>query len=713
MDEVKKYLSLLKKYLWVLIIVPVTIVIITFFLVRNLPDSFVSQAQIATGIVDETKQYQQLSIMSQGMLQGDQILQQFSNLISMMKVKSVLDQVSYLTIIHDLSDPKPLKKKSPAFLTLNADARKHALDVFKELYRTKQPLNLSIPDQYGLYNVLASMGYDSESLAGKLNIFRSGASDFITIQCESESPELSAFIVNSTATEFVAYYADLVKLNKVKATDFLRTLLKEKTDTLATKMGLLRDYKIKNQVLNLDEQSKQLYSSIVEYENQKQQAIQNTSSYAGTINEIDRKFDPNERKYIEGVLSKVNQKIAATKDELVELYDAYYRSDFEDRYKNSIDSLQKQLYSEISKSSDQYITNPLVSKQALIQQKLDLEIKLDLSRYSMSSLEDIIKSLNRQLISLVPKEAIVQTYEMNIEIATKEYMDILEKYNQSSLEAGVATKLNVIQLGMPGLPQPSKKMLLVILSGFIGLIFCLAVFFVLYIMDRTILSPEELANRTQIPVLGVVSNVDVPSVDLKEIWVNDDLPPAVLKLKNQLRSVRYEIENEIKGKVLVFSSVAPLQGKTFLAMSLSFAWMMTNKKVLVIDGNFSNPTISEHNGSPLYLEDFLQGRTDLSELQTSGMLTVLKNKGGDRSLIEVADYDLLREKLNMLKSYFDLIVVETASMDVINQSKEWNPFADSIVGIFKCGQTLNRKENNNIAYLNETGLFIGWIMNKT
>ncbi|MCD0490220.1 lipopolysaccharide biosynthesis protein [Pedobacter sp. MC2016-14] len=713
MDEVKKFLNIVKKYLLVLIIVPVITVIITYFLVRNLSDSYVSQVQIATGIVDETQQYQQQSILNQGVLPSEQANQEFNNLITMMKMKKMLDQISYKLIINDLTTSKPFRQPGKAIKDLNPNAKAHALEVYREMYRKKMPLNLWDKDQNGLFNVIKSVRYDSGSLSEKLNIYRSGSSDFIIVEFESEDPELSAFVVNSLSNEFVAYYSTIVKTNQVKATNFLGQLLKEKSDTLTKKMAALRTYKINNRVLNLDEQSKQLYSNIVDFDNKKQEAVQNTSSYAGALNEIDRKFSPGERRYIEAALSKVNQDIVGTKEELSALYDQYYKSDFDEKYKISIDSLQRQLTAEINRSSDQYINNPLATKQALIEQKLDLEVKLDVSRYSINALEREINKLNKDFDQLVPKEAEVQSYEMSIDIATKEYLDILNKYNQSSLESGISIKLNVVQMGMPGLAQPSKKMLLVILSGIITAVIVLLVLFVLFLIDHSILSAEELSNKTELPVIGSLSTLNLPSIDLKGIWKHDEeLPVPVLELKNQLRSIRYEIENDLKGKVLVVNSMTPLQGKTFVAMSLAFAWMMTNKKVLVIDGNFSSPKISNSSNSTIYVEDFLQGKSFIQTDFRESSLVVLKNRGGDASLIEVASYEQIREKLDWAKQWFDLIIIETAALEVLNQPKEWISFADKVIGIFNYGQTIDRKKLYYANYLKNTGLFTGWVMNK-
>jgi len=712
MDEIEKFLAILKKYILALIIVPLVTLIITYFLVKNLADSYVSQAQIATGIVDETRQYQQQSLLNQVVLQPQQVSQEFSNLISGMQQKKILDQVSYKLILHDLQSSKPFKKPSKMFLDLNAAAKAHAISTYSTLHSQMKELNLYNPDQNGLHTLLKTMGYDNENLSRKLAIFRAGDSDFINVQFESPDPELSAFVVNTLSQEFISYYSSLVKTNQVKSTDFLAELVRAKSDTLSKKMAELRNYKIKNRVLNLDEQSKQLYANIIEYDTKKQDAVQTTSSYAGALNEIERKFSPNERRYLEATISKVNQNIVSTKSELSALYDLYYANDFEDRYKVSIDSLQRELSAEIAESSDQYLTSPLATKQALVEERIGLEVKMDLSRYSINSLERQLDKLNAQFDQLVPREAEVQTYSMNIDIATKEYLDILNKYNQSTLESSIPVKLNIVQSGMPGLAQPSKKMLLVILSAIISGFFVILVLFILFLRDRSIISAEVLANKTKSPVLGDVSTLDIPSIDLRRIWQNEELSSHEQVFKNQLRSIRYEIENDMKGKVLLINSLDGKEGKTFLTLSLAFAWATTNKRILVIDGNFKNPQISGIANTDLYIEDFFRGEELDMRIMNDTPMVLLKNRGGDSSLMEIADYEKISERLNWAKRFFDLIIIETASLSTINQSKEWLSFADKIVGVFKYGQSFSAAKKRYFSVLNQHDKFIGWIFNK-
>ena len=710
MEEITKFLMLLRKFRLVLIIVPIAIIIITFFLVRNIPNSYISQAQIATGIVDETKQ----NLINQSTPQAQQIVQEFSNLIAIMRLKKIVDRVSYRLAVHDLTTNKPFRSNSPELAALNNEERRKAITFFQQVYASGRALNLYNENENKYNDLLKSLRFDNESLGAKLNIFRSGDSDFVIVQFESEDPMLSSFVVNALSNEFLKYYTSLVRNNQVTTTTFLSNLLTQKSDTLARRMSDLRNYKIRNRVLNLGEQSKQLYTRIIEYDDKKQEAVQNTASFAGALNEIDRKFLPQERQYIEATLSRLNNKIVASKDELSRLYDLYYKNDLDDQYKRSIDSIQSRLNESIAQSSDEVINNPLSSKMALVQEKLALEIKLDISRYSINSLERELQKLNNQFDQLVPKEADVQSLEMKIDIASKEYLDVLEKYNQSSLESGFQVKLNIIQAGMPGVVQPSKKMLLVILSGIIGFVFCLVVIFIIYLLDSSITSPRTLADKSGSPVLGSVNLLSSPSLELAALWADDrsDIPAVLLEFKDQLRSLRFEIDQELTDKVLLVTSVDVAEGKTMLALSLAFAWKMTNKRVLLIDGNFKKPDLSRSSESKLYLEDVFRRDVVINLNPGGSTIDVLCNRGENASLLEIATKEEITEKLSILKGLYDIIIVETSALSQVNQSKEWLLFARHAVSVFSSGQVINDGKGSYINYLKESGSFLGWIFNK-
>jgi succinoglycan biosynthesis transport protein ExoP len=53
--EFVSFLKVLWKHKNLLIIIPLVTIIISYFLVKNLADKYVSKSQIATGIIDESR----------------------------------------------------------------------------------------------------------------------------------------------------------------------------------------------------------------------------------------------------------------------------------------------------------------------------------------------------------------------------------------------------------------------------------------------------------------------------------------------------------------------------------------------------------------------------------------------------------------------------------------------------------------------------------
>ena len=706
--EIGAFFKLLKKHKYTLLIVPLVAVIITFFLVRNQADVYSSQSQIATGIVDQTRKSVSLELL------GDsKIEQEFANIIELIRSKKMLDQVSYALIIHDLTSPVPFRKPSKLLLTLNADAKLHALTVYRKLFSKREALSLFNSDQSGLYRVISSMKYDDQSLLKNLNVYRTQNSDFVTIQAEADNPELAAFIVNTLSQQIIDYYEYLLETNQAKAANYLKQLLKSKKDTLDNLTNKLRDYKIKNSVLDIAEQARSLYQQLTDYGARLSQAKKDAIATQEAIDNIDGQFDPSDRRYVESTLVRVNQRIQSSQAQLRALDDKYVSSGFQPQYKAQIDSLVKTLTGQVGTSSDKLTLNPLNNKQALITQKLTLQVQHDLAKYSIRSLQNQVEGLNRQLKTLVPQEAVIVAYTSAITVASTEYIEILKRYNTISLESNFNSRLRLVDVAMPGLPQPSKKMLLVILSGIISFVFCLLVFFVLFLLDTNLKNPRELANVTKTPVIGYLNLLETRSIDLNKVWLERDSNSDINFFRKLLQSIRYEVSNELKGdKVLIVNSIIPGEGKTYLTMNLAYAYASINKHVLVIDGNFDHPGITSLAKPKLFIEDYLTGNNVDLQTNATAKITVMGNKSLTRSLYEISDSEVVKRKMDELKNWFDVIIIETSALETLNKAKEWIVYADRIVTVFEACQSFDETKETTLDYLKSLDeRFIGWVMN--
>ncbi len=702
------FFRILKRHKLTLILVPSISIIIAYFLVRNQPNIYSSQVKIATGITDQTQKV--LSIVADA--QESKINQDFSNLIEMLRSKKVLDQVGYKLMIHDLTN-EPYVKPSVLFKQLNSSAKAHAVQVYTRLYNTRKPLALSDDDQNGLNQLLESMHYDNASLYKSITVYRLESSDYLLVQFDSENPALSADAANSLSQEFIDYYTYLVKDSQKKAIDFWTGLLKTKQDTLDKETNALKEYKISHNVVSPTEKARNLYTQMSDYEGRREEAQKEIESTRAAINDIDSQFDPRDRQYAESAQANASQRILSTQNQLQALNDEYVKSDFDPKYEPKMDSLNKVITAKVRQLSDKYVLNPLATKQALVEQRLQLRIRYDLATASTASINRELARLNKEFDQLVPTEGAVEAYQNAISRATTEYLEVLQRYNQTNLESKIAVQLRVLEPGEAGVAQPSKKMLLVIISGVVTLAFCILSLFVLFFFDSSIRTPQELANASKIPVLGHICLLNSKIIDLREIWSNTPTTGEARHFRNLMQSLRFETDNELAGKkVLLINSISKAAGKTFVAINLAYAYSFINKKVLIIDGNINNNGITGFTNTKYYIEDFLNGGLDNDFFETNSKIKVLGNKGGNFSLLEISGEKNIAEKFEKLKEVFDIIIIESPSLGNLNKSKEWILFADKVVTIFESSKSINEKYRPNVAYLKSLdGKFIGWILN--
>ncbi|MBU1761883.1 MAG: lipopolysaccharide biosynthesis protein [Bacteroidetes bacterium] len=713
MEELKKFYKLLYRFRFIVISVPLITVIIAYFIVRNLPDQYVAEGQISTGIVDETQ-----SLASLFDKQESKINREFSNLIEIIKLQKIINLTSYQLIIHDLTTDKPFRELSSEIKDLSDIERRNVLNIFKRKYANREQLNQFNEEDKLLNRILDSMGYGENYVGNNLDVDRLEISDYLSVRFTSEDPELSAFIVNTITNEFITYYTAILKENQTKSVKFLEKLTKMKNDTLQKAVLDLKDYKIKNGVLDISEQSRKLFEIASQYEIKIQEAQTNVISLKQTIQNIDNQFDPNVKKYSEAALIEINRKLSNTKEKLYKVSKLQIESQFDPKYNPVIDSLNQVINQQIFEQSSKYIDNPLNSKINLVARKLNLQVEYDLALNSINSLKSTLASLKAKMTSLVPQEAVIQSLERKIEISTKEYLAILERFNAASLEASLDSKLRQIQEAMPGTQLPSKKMLLIILSGIISTIFCLLIFFIIFYLDDSVTSPRELAQITEIPVLGKINRVNSANLALKEIWSNLHSNPEMQELKKQLRSARYEISREMvptsdsKGQVLNITSMNDSEGKTLLIACIAYSYVVIRKKILLIDGNFDHPNITENSNTTFYLEDYLK-TGNLGSSEFSAGIMVMGNKGEDTSLFEITDEKTVRARFETLRSQFDIILVETPSLETLSKAKEWNLIADKVMGVFEANQTISGTKKQHINYLKSlNSQFIGWVINK-
>jgi succinoglycan biosynthesis transport protein ExoP len=707
--DIRQFIKLLKHYKWILIAIPLLSVIVTCFLVKDLPKKYISKVQISTGLIDQSQQIAS-AVDNQDYFR---VSSQFANIIEIMKMDKTISALSYNLILHDLENPsQSFVKYSSDLKSLPKDQIRGLIDEYKKLLANKEVMTPALNGKFKLFDILESMGYDAVALDKMLSIFHVENSDFITILFTSENPQLSSYAVNTMASDFISTYSVGVTNNQNKSNVLLDSLLRQKEKLMNEKNSALKNYKINNGVLNLDKQSEVIYKQITDYEQKKSDALRDIQANQGAIASIEQRMNSKDQIYSGGAVIADNNRILNIRNQLKIANERYVDNNFDAADKKKIDSLQSILSEQVAATSNRYIADPTANKQSLITQKINLQMALDLAKSSIKSIDSELAQLRAKYNTMVPFDAGVQNFERDADVATKEYLEVLNRSNSNNLEKKIGLKLNVAEAGYPGVPEPSKKLLYIALSGVASFAICLIAILIIFLTDNSINTVAQLQKLTNSRVLGKINLIKTGETEVRKIWKEENPDSDHLLYKDLLRSLRFEIDEQLNkddSQILGITSLQPGEGKTFLSLGLAYAFAMTGKKVLLIRGD-KEPEVNKD--QKLIPDQFFENFLVKKKIETEDLITVLNTKSDKTSLFEIQNKDDLKSGFNILKTRFEVIIVDISSLENINRAKEWLLFTEKNIAVFAAGQSPLEKDTENMDYVVKHPGFIGWVLNK-
>lgn len=707
--DIKSFFKLLNRYKWILILVPLISAVATYFLVKQLPKTYNSEALIATGIVDPSKQ-----VAGAPQMDYFKMTQEFNNIIEKMKMRKIMSILSYRLVLHDLENPaEAFKPYSEKVDSLTVAQRQQVIKLFRHNLDAKIPLSLADnKGEFKLYDIVSSMGYGETAINKGLDINHPDNSDFIKVTFTSSNPLLSAYVVNTLTNDFIRNYGIDVNFNQGQSNELLDSVLKVKEGDMNAKNLALKDFKMKNGVLNLDKQSQLVYAQITAAEDRKGQVLSNIQANQNAIAQIEsrlRSDDPNLGKNV----SRDNSAYVNIKNQLEIANKRYVDGNFKPEDKRRIDSLTNIQVAISSNNSDKYVVDPQVSRQALLQQKYQLETTVAQLSGSVKSLNGELATANSKYNAMVPFDANIQNYQRDADLATKDYLEALNRINTTQTQQNMGLKLQVAQMGMPGFPDKSKTLIYTALSGIATLAVCFAVLLALFVTDGSVNTSHQLASVTKSKVIGSLNFIPDEDKTIKTIWENTSTNNHYSIHKELLRSLRFEISDllaENDNRILGITSLVGGEGKTFVAANLAYAYAMTGKKILLIGGEQASPVLSDSKqlARSQNFETFLINR----EIKVEDLITKLSKVDHQKSLLEIQNERNLKSGFDVLKKQFDIIIIDIESLTDINIAKEWLSFTEKSIAVFAAGRSLTDGDKDMVQLLKKQPGFIGWVINK-
>lgn len=207
-----------------------------------------------------------------------------------------------------------------------------------------------------------------------------------------------------------------------------------------------------------------------------------------------------------------------------------------------------------------------------------------------------------------------------------------------------------------------------------------------FIIKDTVKSGDELSEKLGVPVLASVQFVENKNKTSKGLLVVDR--KTGFSFIETYKSIRTKIENnsaKTGHKVYLVTSACENEGKTTVSANIALSLAENGKRVLLVDADLRNPSISKILAIPeidVGFIDVIRGEAELEKaikLIQSFNLYILADQTPANNPSELLSMKITEEIINSLRSEFDYIIIDTAPASVVTDASIISGFADAAI----------------------------------
>ncbi len=659
---------------------------------------------------------------------------QFGTSLEKMKGPSMKRLLAYQMLLHDLSG-----EKQP-FRTIGEDDEIEASPTeIQALLTIIEPrldtLNTRVlPEQHErvFKEVSKALEYDFKTFDDDIITYRRGNTDNIAAEYASEDPYLSAYLINQLVEIFVRLnrfeqekeYIDEYRFNKKIADDRRATL-----DSAKIALNL---YKRNRTVIDLEAQSQETIKSINSLEEQVNEAsatVKTATEAIAQLNEDLARLNANKTDLKENIIFDHNEVIRLQKQKknLVDQFTATGNVTFQNQANLVQTQLDKYMERDVERESTlegDYIKD-LTEEWEKLRQSWNIQ-KIE-AENNLASAQAELNKLNQRKAGLVIDQDKVGRYESALAIAEEEYDDAKNRLNiaKTKLEKSYQPLKIREYAQVADKPESSGRVMFTLFSGVLGGAFSVAILLLLAFFDMSLNNPYQFQKFTDMKLIGTINQVKGMGLDLDGIFSSNGKYPDRSAFKESIRSIRYNMEQS-GGGTFLFTSTQKNVGKTFIMITLAYAMTLKKKKVLLIDTNFKNNTLtqlSEKAPKKNLLTSKLIGENDLSDNFESKAgianetivdhVDIIGNKGGYNSPGEIFAGKDFGQFIEDLKQNYDYVFMEGSAMNNYADTKELIEFSDKIIAVFGAETLVDDVDRQSIEFLKTLDdKLMGAILNK-
>jgi exopolysaccharide transport family protein len=341
-----------------------------------------------------------------------------------------------------------------------------------------------------------------------------------------------------------------------------------------------------------------------------------------------------------------------------------------------------------------------------------LENDVKVASVQVGSIQSALDKLKNR--SVQDRVADVQLQELDrVALANRTlYEQLLARFNETQDQQGIVeADARVIAKASPPVAPSSPGPKLFAAAGFtVSFLLGSLMAVLLERLDRGLRSAREVESALGLTTLGLVPRVDRlrrkqrPHQYLRE----KPLSSYAEAIRGVLTALRLS-NPQNPPRVLLVTSSLPEEGKTTFAVSLASLVARSQKRVLLIDLDLRHPSVHRELGWQVSagLVEYMAGERTLQEVIHNDLETglhFLPVKAHTTTPTDLLESDKMRELLQVCRENYDLIVLDSAPVASVNDTKVAAGLADRVVFIVRWGKTIESAARDSLRSLREAGI---------
>ncbi len=339
---------------------------------------------------------------------------------------------------------------------------------------------------------------------------------------------------------------------------------------------------------------------------------------------------------------------------------------------------------DVTKESELYLTQSITleTKKAELEQKqAEMAAKYTAEHPAMREINGQLAAINKQIGELnstlkqLPdvQRQYLQLYR-EVEVKTQLYTALLNSYQQLRIaKAGEIGNVRIVDTAIePVQPIKPKKLLVLILSVFVGGFLGTLIALLRNMLRTGIKDSGQIENELDLPVYATVPRSPIQESRVKILKKKKSIP--ILAVKNSddiaiesLRSIRTAIHFALanaKNNIIMIAGPSPEVGKSFISTNLATIFAQSDKRVLLIDADMRRGYMHKYFDIDVKpgLSELLSGQADLQKAlhktQVPSLDVITRGKSPTNPS-EILSSNQFKELLEQLQSQYDHIIIDT------------------------------------------------------